>query len=187
MTALSNTSRRARRWSRTHDGDSCALHLHARGVHRLRSHRARAGDSAYAFDVRLELRARHRAGGGDGRARRRGHATREDHWLHRRVAGSRQCNGRLRGDRAHAGDVQIQRNARRESQRNARMSDPVTARFLIQASYFVTAALFIIGLKRMSSPVTARSGIWWAGAGMLVATLVTFLYPGMSNYPLIGA
>ncbi len=35
----------------------------------------------------------------------------------------------------------------------------------------------------MSSPVTARSGIWWAGAGMLVATLVTFLYPGMSNYP----
>jgi NAD(P) transhydrogenase subunit beta len=58
---------------------------------------------------------------------------------------------------------------------------------LIQASYFVTAALFILGLKRMSSPVTARSGILWAGAGMLVATLVTFAYPGMSNYPLIGA
>ena len=37
----------------------------------------------------------------------------------------------------------------------------------------------------MSSPVTARSGILWAGAGMLVATLVTFLYPGMSNYELI--
>src|SRR5271169_695141 len=56
---------------------------------------------------------------------------------------------------------------------------------LIQASYFVTAALFIIGLKRMSSPVSARSGILWAGVGMLVATLVTFLYPGMSNYELI--
>jgi len=53
---------------------------------------------------------------------------------------------------------------------------------LIQASYFVTAALFILGLKRMSSPVTARSGITWAGAGMLVATAVTFAYPGMSNY-----
>jgi len=36
---------------------------------------------------------------------------------------------------------------------------------VIQASYFVTAALFILGLKRMSSPVTARSGITWAGAG----------------------
>jgi NAD(P) transhydrogenase subunit beta len=58
---------------------------------------------------------------------------------------------------------------------------------LIQASYFVTAVLFILGLKRMSSPVTARSGILWAGAGMLVATLVTFLYPGLTNYPLILA
>src|SRR3569623_2145206 len=56
---------------------------------------------------------------------------------------------------------------------------------LIQASYLVTAALFILGLKRMSSPVTARSGILWAGAGMLVATLVSFLYPGMTNYELI--
>ncbi len=42
-----------------------------------------------------------------------------------------------------------------------------------------------MGLKRMSSPVTARSGILWAGAGMLVATLATFFYPGMTNYPLI--
>ncbi|HEV7447343.1 MAG TPA: NAD(P)(+) transhydrogenase (Re/Si-specific) subunit beta [Steroidobacteraceae bacterium] len=58
---------------------------------------------------------------------------------------------------------------------------------LIQASYLVTAALFILGLKRMSSPVTARSGILWAGSGMLVATLVSFLYPGMTNYPLILA
>ncbi|HEX7200535.1 MAG TPA: NAD(P)(+) transhydrogenase (Re/Si-specific) subunit beta, partial [Dongiaceae bacterium] len=55
----------------------------------------------------------------------------------------------------------------------------------IQVSYFVTAVLFIMGLKRMSSPVTARSGILWAGAGMAVATLITFLYPGMSNYGLI--
>jgi len=59
--------------------------------------------------------------------------------------------------------------------------------FLIQASYLVTAALFILGLKRMSSPVTARSGILWAGSGMLVATVVSFLYPDMTNYPLILA
>ena len=64
---------------------------------------------------------------------------------------------------------------------------PWSAGSLIQASYFVTAVLFITGLKRMSSPVSARSGILWAGAGMLVATLVTFAYPGMSNYPLISA
>jgi NAD(P) transhydrogenase subunit beta len=56
---------------------------------------------------------------------------------------------------------------------------------LIQASYFVAAVLFIMGLKRMSSPVTARRGILWAGVGMLVATLITFLWPGMSNYLLM--
>jgi len=53
---------------------------------------------------------------------------------------------------------------------------------LIQLSYFVAAALFILGLKRMSSPVTARGGILWAGAGMVVATLITFFWPGMQNY-----
>jgi len=65
----------------------------------------------------------------------------------------------------------------------------LNADLLIQACYLVTAALFILGLKRMSSPVTARSGILWAGAGMLVATLVTFLYPGIdpTNYWLILA
>ena len=67
------------------------------------------------------------------------------------------------------------------------MPAALSADSLIQASYFVTAVLFIMGLKRMSSPVTARSGILWAGAGMLVATLITFLFPGMTNFPLIIA
>jgi H+-translocating NAD(P) transhydrogenase subunit beta len=44
---------------------------------------------------------------------------------------------------------------------------------LTQLSYLAAAALFIVGLKRMSSPVTAVSGVRWAGAGMLVATLAT--------------
>jgi NAD(P) transhydrogenase subunit beta len=65
------------------------------------------------------------------------------------------------------------------------MDDYFSAAALIQASYLLTAFLFIMGLKRMSSPVTARSGILWAGAGMLVATLATFFYPGLTNFPLI--
>jgi H+-translocating NAD(P) transhydrogenase subunit beta len=48
--------------------------------------------------------------------------------------------------------------------------------FLIQASFIAAAFLFIYGLKRMSSPVTARSGIVVAGWGMLVAVLASFLY-----------
>jgi NAD(P) transhydrogenase subunit beta len=65
------------------------------------------------------------------------------------------------------------------------MSEFVSMRTVIEASYFVAAILFIFGLKRMSSPVTARGGIVWAGAGMVVATVVTFLYPGMTNYILM--
>ena len=40
----------------------------------------------------------------------------------------------------------------------------------------VAAFLFLYGLKRMSSPVTAPSGIFVAGLGMLVAILISFLY-----------
>ncbi|MFP5415534.1 MAG: NAD(P)(+) transhydrogenase (Re/Si-specific) subunit beta [Actinomycetes bacterium] len=43
--------------------------------------------------------------------------------------------------------------------------------------YLVVAVLFIMGLKAMSSPKTARRGIAWAGLGMVLATLVTFLIP----------
>lgn len=56
---------------------------------------------------------------------------------------------------------------------------------LIESIYFLAAVLFILGLKRMSSPVTARGGIVWAGIGMILATLVTFLYPHLSNLGLI--
>ena len=48
---------------------------------------------------------------------------------------------------------------------------------IIDAVYFVTAAVFIIGLKQMSSPVTAHRGIVWAGIAMLVASLATFAAP----------
>jgi NAD(P) transhydrogenase subunit beta len=56
---------------------------------------------------------------------------------------------------------------------------------IIQIAYYAAAILFIVGLKRMSSPKTAASGIYWAGVGMLVAVLVTFLFPGLQNLWLI--
>ena len=61
---------------------------------------------------------------------------------------------------------------------------------LVKASYFVAALLFILGIKRMASPVTARSGIQWAGVGMLLATFASFFYTdadgqGLHNLPLI--
>ncbi len=52
----------------------------------------------------------------------------------------------------------------------------MNAQLLIDLSALAASFLFIYGLKRMSSPVTARSGIVVAGAGMLVAVLASFLY-----------
>ncbi len=49
--------------------------------------------------------------------------------------------------------------------------------FIIDATYFLTAGIFIIGLKQMSSPVTAHRGIVWAGIAMVVASLATFGAP----------
>jgi proton-translocating NAD(P)+ transhydrogenase subunit beta len=56
---------------------------------------------------------------------------------------------------------------------------------LAKASYFLAAALFILGIKRMSSPVTAKKGIVQAGIGMVIATLATFAITGGHNLPLI--
>ncbi len=53
--------------------------------------------------------------------------------------------------------------------------------FVIQATYFIGAILFIFGLKQMSSPVTARRGIIWAGIGMVMATLITYFHHEISH------
>ena len=53
--------------------------------------------------------------------------------------------------------------------------------YVAQASYFVAAVLFILGIKRMASPVTARRGIVQAGIGMVVATVATFAITGTHN------
>jgi NAD(P) transhydrogenase subunit beta len=59
------------------------------------------------------------------------------------------------------------------------------ATWIAAASYFVAATLFLLGLQRMASPITARSGIRWAGLGMVIATVATFLLPGLHNMALI--
>jgi len=68
----------------------------------------------------------------------------------------------------------------------APMTDGGTVQMLlIDASYLLVAFLFIMGLKAMSSPTTARRGIVVAGVGMVLATVVSFLYPGMGNFGLM--
>ncbi|XFC37763.1 NAD(P)(+) transhydrogenase (Re/Si-specific) subunit beta [Stenotrophomonas indicatrix] len=57
--------------------------------------------------------------------------------------------------------------------------------WLVKTSYLVAATLFLLGLQRMASPMTASSGIRWAGLGMLLATVATFFLPELHNVPLI--
>ena len=53
---------------------------------------------------------------------------------------------------------------------------PLISELAIGAADLGAAFLLMYGLKRMSSPVTAPSGIFVAGIGMLVAILASFLY-----------
>jgi len=52
----------------------------------------------------------------------------------------------------------------------------ILADILIATTELAAAFLFMYGLKRMSSPVTAPSGIFVAGLGMLAAVLGSFLF-----------
>jgi NAD(P) transhydrogenase subunit beta len=52
----------------------------------------------------------------------------------------------------------------------------IIPQFIIGAVDICAAFLFMYGLKRMSSPVTAPSGIMVAGVGMVFAVLASFLY-----------
>ena len=56
---------------------------------------------------------------------------------------------------------------------------------IITISYFIAIILFILGLKGMSSPVTAKRGVIWAGLGMFLATVVTFGDPEIAHIPLM--
>lgn len=51
-----------------------------------------------------------------------------------------------------------------------------------ELSYLGAAALFILGLKKLGSPATARQGNCLAALGMLIAIVVTLLDRQMMSY-----
>ena len=58
----------------------------------------------------------------------------------------------------------------------------MTSNWFISTAYFIVTILFILALKAMSSPVTARRGIVWGGWAMVAAAVVTFFMPGLNNH-----
>ncbi|WP_315790811.1 NAD(P)(+) transhydrogenase (Re/Si-specific) subunit beta [Fischerella sp. JS2] len=55
----------------------------------------------------------------------------------------------------------------------------------IQLAYLVAASLFILGLKKLGSPATARQGNVIAAVGMLLAIVATLLDQHVLNYEMI--
>lgn len=58
---------------------------------------------------------------------------------------------------------------------------------LIQLTYFAASALFILGLKALGSPETARRGNLFAAAGMFLAIVGTLLHQDIISYEWILA
>src|SRR5919108_225139 len=49
-------------------------------------------------------------------------------------------------------------------------------------AYLVTIVTFILALRFLSSPATARRGNWIGAVGMLIAVVVTFAQKGIVSY-----
>ena len=57
---------------------------------------------------------------------------------------------------------------------------------LIEVTYIIATALFILSLKWLSSPTTARRGVWAGELGMALAICGTLLYRGIVDFKLVA-
>ena len=62
------------------------------------------------------------------------------------------------------------------------MSDLAGGELLIEVLYLVAVALFILSLKWLSSPATARRGVFAGEIGMALAIIGTLFYKGIVDY-----
>src|SRR5258708_11034897 len=66
------------------------------------------------------------------------------------------------------------------------MNEFAGSQHVIEFIYLVASALFILSLKWMSSPATARHGIWAGEIGMVLAIAGTLLHHGIVDYKWIA-
>jgi H+-translocating NAD(P) transhydrogenase subunit beta len=65
---------------------------------------------------------------------------------------------------------------------NESMTALAGSQTLIEIVYLIASALFILSLKWMSSPTTARHGVWAGEIGMVLAIAGTLLHHGIVDY-----
>ena len=103
-------------------------------------------------------------------------------------AGGDQYVRRVPGDRTHAGDVQEERRPKAATATTCRKAGQTKGHAVTEAmspnvqalSYLVASVLFILALKGLSSPLSARRGNRFGIAGMTIAVLTTLSLPGGS-------
>src|SRR6202166_2263899 len=66
------------------------------------------------------------------------------------------------------------------------MNEFAASQHVIEFIYLIASALFILSLKWMSSPATARHGIWAGEIGMVLAIAGTLLHHGIVDYKWIA-
>ncbi len=134
---------------------------------------AHTSDVAHQRPGRHRRSGRHRAGG-----RTQKHAVRGAR--HNRSCGRDQQHRRRIPDHGpHAQDVQVQPSG------SEIMNEFAGSQLIIEIIYLLASALFILSLKWMSSPTTARQGVWAGELGMVLAIGGTLLHHGM-NYQWIA-
>src|SRR3989441_12042813 len=182
--SISRTRSRAR-WSSPTRGKSGASHgrdlvhravrVRARGVRGISGHLPRAAAAPHAADVghqrdlgHLARRIARARGGGLRHAR-------DVARLYRRHLLEPQRDRRVPDHRPHAAHVQAQR------------LEAVMLETAIQLAYLAASVLFILGLKGLAHPDTARRGMLLAELGMLMAIVGTLLKHEIVRYEWIIA
>src|SRR3954467_11745160 len=163
-----------------------ARDLRTRSLRGLRGRLEGLDDAAHAADVRRERDPRDHP-------RRRRHRHRPCPQLvdrHPRAARhrarDREPRRRLRGDGPDARDVQGPRATRgRRLAERAGRAVKVLSSTAVELLYLVAAVCFILALKGLSSPRTARRGNLIGAAGAAIALVTTFFSTDLDNLALI--
>src|SRR4051812_47132263 len=176
-----------------------ARDLRARGLRRLRGRLEGVHHAAHAPDVRGERDPRDHPGRGCPRHRGGGFGARGDGRAPCHRAGHREPRRRLRRHRPHARDVQgpaVREPAVRQAVvrqvvvRQAAGGLPLAGRRrpvkllsseAVELLYLVAAVCFILALKGLSSPRSARRGNLIGAAGAAIALVATFFSTDLKN------
>src|SRR5262252_4475748 len=129
---------------------------------------ARAADERHQRNLQRHYRRRL------DRSRPVRHQLCEDHGLRRGDVGGRQYLRRLYRHAAHAADVP-----------EKAIAGPAVSENLSAFFYLIASVCFILALRGLSSPETARVGNIYGIAGMILAVVTTFLTPHVVSFWLI--